>query len=142
MFNTENGYFHPLEFDTSEVLPKQFTFPFYYTPHPLCIAAANDLKAYLNTQNDFQHNFGLDDAKQGLKIGKMFGVMIVQTHDQQLGYITSFSGKLADSNHLKGFVPPIYDTLHKDGFYKQNEARVNRLTTEIESLEQSLVRLQ
>jgi len=137
MFNTENGCFHPLESYTSEALPKQFTFPFYYTPHPLCIAATDDLKAYLKTQNDFKHNFGLDNKKQGLKIGKMFGVMIVKTNEGQLGYIASFSGKLSERNHIKGFVPPIYDTLNKDGFYKQNEALINRLTFKIENLEQN-----
>jgi len=137
MLNTENTCFHPIESNISEERPKQFTFPFYYTPHPLCVKAANEVKEYLNTQNDFEHNFGLDEAKQGLKIGKMIGVMIVKTSKGQLGYITAFSGKLAESNHIKGFVPPIYDTLNKDGFYKQNEAHLNSLTAEIETLEQN-----
>ena len=135
MFNTENGCFHLLEIPL-EKLPKQFTFPFYYTPHPLCIKAADEIKTYLNNQTDFEHNFGVDDTKKGLKIGKMFGVMLVETLESQLGYIAAFSGKLAESNHLKGFVPPIYDTLNKDGFYKQNEAHLNHLTAKIETLEQ------
>ncbi|WP_405571597.1 pseudouridine synthase [Winogradskyella sp. Asnod2-B02-A] len=134
MFHTENGCFHSLELH-SEILPEQFTFPFYYQTHPLCIRAADEVKAYLNTQTDFEHNFGLDKSKTSLKIGKMFGVMIVKTLEGQLGYITAFSGKLAESNHIKGFVPPIYDTLNKDGFYKQNEAHLNNLTTKIEALE-------
>ena len=62
--------------------------------------------------------------------------MLVETLESQLGYIAAFSGKLAESNHLKGFVPPIYDTLNKDGFYKQNEAHLNHLTAKIETLEQ------
>ncbi|WP_299103478.1 RluA family pseudouridine synthase [uncultured Winogradskyella sp.] len=136
MFNTENGCFHPLE-SHSEKLPKHFTFPFYYTPHPLCIKAADAVKTYLTTQQDFEHNFGLDESKKGLKLGKMFGVMLVETSEGQLGYLTAFSGKLAESNHLKGFVPPVYDTLNKDGFYKQNEAHLNDLTAEIEQLEQN-----
>ena len=137
MFYKENNCFHPIEFDFSETLPEQFTYPFYYTPHPLCIKAADDIKAYLNSQTDFEHNFGLDKEKQGIKIGKMFGVMIVENAEKQLGYLTAFSGKLAESNHLKGFVPPIYDTLNKDGFYKQNEIYVNQLTLKIETLEQN-----
>lgn len=136
MFYTENGCFHPLK-SYSEILPKQFTFPFYYTPHTLCIKAADEVKTYLSSQSDFEHNFGLDETKKGLKIGKMFGVMIVETKDGQLGYITAFSGKLAESNYLKGFVPPIYDTLNKDGFYKQNEAYLNLLTAKIEALQQN-----
>lgn len=136
MFHTENGCFHSIELH-SEILPKQFTFPFYYTPHPLCVNAADEVKDYLNTQTDFEHNFGLDESKTSLKIGKMFGVMIVENSEGQLGYITAFSGKLAESNHLNGFVPPIYDTLNKDGFYKQNEAHLNDLTTKIEALEKN-----
>ena len=135
MFNTENNCFHPLENQASEALPEQFTFPFYYTPNPLCVTAANEVKAYLENQNDFEHNFGLDPSKQGLKIGKMFGVMVVLTAEGQLGYLTAFSGKLAESNHLKGFVPPIYDTLNTNGFYKQGEAVLNALNAEIDALE-------
>lgn len=134
MFHTENGCFHPLE-SASETLPEQFTFPFYYTPHPLCVIAANLVKDYLSTQTDFEHNFGLDPNKKGLKIGKMFGVMLVETSEGQLGYIVAFSGKLAESNYLKGFVPPIYDTLNIEGFYKKNEAHLNQLTSEIDALE-------
>ena len=137
MFKTDYSLFHLLEKDASVDLPKQFTFPFYYQPHPLCIAAADEVKTYLSSQNDFEHNFGLDETKTGLKIGKMFGVMIVENSDGQLGYITAFSGKLAESNYIKGFVPPIYDTLNKDGFYKKNEEHLNRLTAEIESSEQN-----
>lgn len=138
MFNKENGCFHSMQSHLTEALPEQFTFPFYYTPHRLCIIASDEVKAYLNFQTDFEHNFGLEDSNKGLKIGKMFGVMIVKTSDGKLGYITAFSGKLAESNHIKGFVPPVYDTLHKDGFYKKNEIYVNSLTAEIERLEQNL----
>lgn len=135
MFNPENGCFHPIELH-SENRPKQFTFPFYYTPHPLCVKAANAVKTYLSSQTDFEHNFGLDSSKTGLKIGKMFGVMLVDTPENQLGFIVAFSGKLAERNYLRGFVPPIYDTLNKDGFYKKNEAYLNQLTAEIVTLEQ------
>ena len=137
MFKAEQTRFHPIHINASVKLPKQFTYPFYYQPHPLCIKAAEAVKAYLISQTDFEHNFGLDANLEGLKIGKMFGVMIVASIDGGLGYITAFSGKLAESNYLKGFVPPIYDTLRKDGFYKQGEAYTNVLSEKIESLELS-----
>lgn len=137
MFKTENELFHPIVTDDLVDLPEQFTYPFYYQPHSLCIKASEEVKAYLNTQTDFTHNFGLGEAEQVLKIGKMFGVMVVQTQNGVLGYITAFSGKLAESNYLKGFVPPIYDTLNKEGFYKQGEAKTNILNEKIETLEVS-----
>jgi tRNA pseudouridine32 synthase/23S rRNA pseudouridine746 synthase len=137
MFKTNNSLLHPIKSNASVVLPKQFTYPFYYQPHPLCIAAAEEVKAYLTTQTDFEHNFGLDKTNQNLKIGKMFGVMIVKTVEGQLGYIAAFSGKLAERNYLEGFVPPIYDTLNTNGFYKKNEVHLNDLTREIETLERN-----
>ncbi len=136
MFKAEQTLFHPININASVKLPKQFTYPFYYQPHPLCVRAVDEVKTYLKTQTDFEHNFGLDITKQSLKIGKMFGVMIVKTAEDQLGYISAFSGKLAESNFLKGFVPPIYNTLNKEGFYKQGETYLNILNEKIETLKQ------
>ena len=28
-------------------LPEKFTYPFHYTPHPLCVLAAEEVKAYI-----------------------------------------------------------------------------------------------
>ncbi|GAB1856587.1 pseudouridine synthase [Flavobacteriaceae bacterium MHTCC 0001] len=130
--------FHPLLFDRDIELPKQFTFPFYYEPHQLCILAAEDLQKYLTHQTDFVHNFGLDPDMKGLQIGKMFGVMIVQNTNGDLGYLAAFSGKLAESNYHNGFVPTVFDTLDENGFYKKGEAELNRLNKKIEHLEQAV----
>ena len=46
-------------------LPAQFTFPFYYTPHPLCVLAAEQLQQHLMTQTDFEHDFGLEALGMG-----------------------------------------------------------------------------
>ncbi|GAA4303857.1 pseudouridine synthase [Aestuariibaculum suncheonense] len=116
-------------------MPEKFTFPFYYEPHPLCIEAAKDLQQYLESQTEFVHNFGLDANMEGLVIGKMFGVMVVKNQAGDLGYLAAFSGKLAESNYLNGFVPPIYNTLNTDGFYKKGEAELNTLNRRIETLE-------
>lgn len=137
MRNFERTLFHPLEEVDGIVLPKQFTFPFYYTPHSLCITAAKAVQNYLETQTNFTHNFGLDSKQTGLQIGKMFGVMVVKNTAGELGYLTAFSGKLAESNFIKGFVPTVYDTLRPDGFYKKGEARLNSLNKLITDLEQA-----
>ncbi len=127
--------FHRLYLETKIELPKQFTFPFYYTPHQLSVLAAIDLQNYLKLQTDFVHNFGLDSEQTGLQIGKMFGVMVAQNSEGELGYLAAFSGKLAENNYHKGFVPTVYDTLDENGFYKKGEAELNRLNREIEYLE-------
>ncbi len=41
-------------------LPGKFTFPFYYEPHPLARLAAHGLQQYLDTQSDFEHEFGFN----------------------------------------------------------------------------------
>ena len=59
-----NNRFTTFKLSISEYeLPKKFTFPFYYEPHPLAVLAANELQEYLKTQTDFDHNFGIDESK-------------------------------------------------------------------------------
>ncbi|GAA4811146.1 RluA family pseudouridine synthase [Litoribaculum gwangyangense] len=129
--------FHPLKINTALSLPEKFTFPFYYEPHELSVLAAKDLQSYLETQIDFIHNFGLNAEQTGMVIGKMFGVMVVKNTQGDLGYLAAFSGKLADSNDVKGFVPTVYNTLNVTGFYKKGEAELNTINTEIDVLEHS-----
>jgi tRNA pseudouridine32 synthase/23S rRNA pseudouridine746 synthase len=136
MFNPKNKIFHPLETSGLD-LPKQFTFPFYYTPHPLCLRAAQEVQEYLETQQDFDHNFGLIEGAKGLIIGKMFGVMLIKALDGTVGYLVAFSGKLAEQNFIDGFVPPIFDTLNPSGFYKIGEEKLNKINAKIEVLETS-----
>ena len=88
-------------------LPSKFTFPFYYEPHPLCKLATNEVQDYLKTQTDFEHNFGLGPTKKGLVIGKMFGILVVQNQQKEIGYITAVSGKLGEINLHEKFVPPV-----------------------------------
>lgn len=62
-------------------LPEKFTYPFCYTPHPLCIAAAKEVQNYLNRQ---------DRWKEELAQGKMFGVLVVETEEGETGYLAAF----------------------------------------------------
>ena len=130
--------FQPFKSDISGIsLPEKFTFPFYYEPHELSILASNELQSYLETQTNFEHNFGLRENQEGLVIGKMFGVLVCENSNDELGYLWAFSGKLANGNHHEYFVPTIFDMLQKDGFYKIEEETVNVINREIERLEQS-----
>lgn len=116
-------------------LPEKFTFPFYYTPHPLAEIAANQLQEYLNTQNDFEHNFGLDPTDERLVIGKMFGVLVVKNNAGKLGFLAAFSGKLADRNHHDIFVPPVFDMLYENSFFLKQSEVVNKINRQLEALE-------
>lgn len=133
-----NYFLHPFKTNILGIsLPEKFTFPFYYEPHELSIIAANELQNYLESQTDFEHNFGLDATQKSLIIGKMFGVLVCRNENGKLGYLAAFSGKLADSNHHEKFVPTVYDMLNENDFYKIGENELNQITKEIEVLEQN-----
>ncbi len=115
-------------------LPERFTFPFYYKPHPLCMLAAEQLQRHLETQAQWQHNFGLFDDPTNI-IGKMFGVLLVKNVQGELGFVSAFSGKLAAQNHIHGFVPPIFDLLAENSFFLSEKTAINKLNKKIKKLE-------
>lgn len=117
-------------------LPERFTFPFYYQPHPLCLLASKQLQQHLKTQIQWQHNFGLTGDKE-TAIGKMFGVLLVQNKHNEIGYLSAFSGKMADKNHLPKFVPPVFDMLVEDGFFMVGQAELNQLSGQIKKREKN-----
>ncbi|WP_153914422.1 RluA family pseudouridine synthase [Shewanella sp. TC10] len=123
-------------------LPEKFTFPFYYQPHPLAVIAAKQLQIHLTQQTDWKHNFGLEEQTkpctqaQKLKpIGKMFGVLVVKNTQGEIGYLSAFSGKIADQNILPNFVPPVFDMLSKDSFFKLEYEEINQLSHKLKLLE-------
>lgn len=116
----------------SIALPEKFTYPFHYAPHPLCILAAEEVKAYIATQTEW---------KEELVIGKMFGVLIVQV-ENEISYLAAFSGNLAGRNVHPFFVPPIYDLLQPQGFFKRGEEQISAINARINELEASFPYLQ
>ena len=107
-------------------LPERFTYPFCYTPHPLCILAAKEVQSYLTRQTAW---------KDELRQGKMFGVLIVQTEHGETGYLAAFSGILAGKNLHSFFVPPVYDLLQPQGFFKIEEENISSINRNIRQLE-------
>jgi tRNA pseudouridine32 synthase/23S rRNA pseudouridine746 synthase len=116
-------------------LPKRFNFPFNYTPHPICILAADELQYHIENEAAWNHNFGLKTGQEGIIIGKMFGVLVVKNKEGKLGYLAGFSGKLDGVNHHPKFVPPVFDILKNDGFFRIGEAKVNKVNARIEEIE-------
>jgi tRNA pseudouridine32 synthase/23S rRNA pseudouridine746 synthase len=118
-------------------LPEKFTFPFYYEPDPLSLLAVTKLQNHIEIQTDWDHNFGIDTSKEGLVIGKMFGVLVVQTKCGRLGYLAAFSGKLADDNNHPNFVPPVFDMLKEDGFFITEIKVLNKINHQLKELEKN-----
>ena len=109
-------------------LPERFTYPFHYTPHPLCVIAAEETQAYLKERTEW---------REELQTGKMFGVLVVRTPAGEVGYLAAFSGNLAGKNVHPFFVPPIYDLLQPDGFFRQEEEQINEINARIRTLQTS-----
>ena len=108
-------------------LPRRFNNPFYYSPHPLCIKAAEEVRAFLSADESLLAEAGK---------GKMFGVLVVQTPFGETGYLMAFSGLLFGRNIYDGFVPPVYDMQSPQGYFKQEEARISSINATIKNIEQ------
>lgn len=121
--------FHRFSSDISAIaLPEQFTWPFHYSPHPLCRVAADEVKAYLRSRGEWQDE---------IAAGKMFGVLVVQERSGEVGFLAAFSGNLAGRNDHEYFVPAVYDMLQPDDFFRREEAEISAINRSVAELEQS-----
>lgn len=109
-------------------IPSQFTWPFQYSPHPLCRTASIQVQQHIAT---------IAGQYADLKAGKMFGVLVVRDNAGTLGFITAFSGNIDGKNNLDYFVPPIYDALQPGDFFKTEEAEITKINRQIENLQAS-----
>src|SRR5690625_4556561 len=67
----------------------------------------------------------------------MFGVLVVKDKNGRLGYLSAFSGKVADSNHHKRFVPQVYDMLIEGSFLNEGVKPINEINKKIKELEKN-----
>lgn len=118
------------------LIPSEFTLVANGIPHPLCVLAAEKIQEYLQTQTDWKHNFGLEENQEGAIIGKMFGVLIVKNEKNEIGYLAGFSGKMAGTNHLPKFVPPIFDSLYENSFVNLGMQELTNIINEIKKIEE------
>ena len=145
---------HPLPASTQQTPPpEQFTYPFCYEPHPLCIAAAAEVRRYLA-----QHPEWHDELQRG----KMFGVLIVaplQTSPskgrlsnvlplerglsnvlplegelERVSFLAAFSGTLDGKTQHEYFVPPVFDLMAPGCYFQEEEAAISDINRQITSL--------
>lgn len=108
--------------------PERFTWPFHYTPHPLSRMAAQQVQEYLLSRPDWADE---------IAAGKMFGVLVVRDLAGELGFLAAFSGNLAGENSHSYFVPPVYDMLRPNDFFRCEEAEISAINRRVEELEHS-----
>ncbi len=117
---------HRFSHDISAIeLPHQFTWPFHYTPHPLCRLAADEVRRYVCSRSEWSAEVAL---------GKMFGVLVVQNEVGELGFLAAFSGNLAGRNDHEYFVPAVYDMLQPDDFFRREEAAISAINHRIDAM--------
>lgn len=120
--------------------PLQFTYPFLYEPHPLCLAAVEEIKGRCR------------ELLKNEKGGKMFGVLVVEKGKEKMEngewemengeregrfYLAAFSGILEGTYLHEGFVPPIYNLQHPDSYFQEEQEVINALNRRIADGEDS-----
>ena len=109
-------------------LPVRFNNPFYYSPHRLCMIAADEVRANM---------LGSEVVAAEAAKGKMFGVLVVRDKEGNVGYLAAFSGLFMGCNNVEGFVPPVFDLQNPDGYFKREEAEISAINSKIKELEAS-----
>ena len=126
----------------TEELPDAFTFPFRYTPHPLCQRAA------LIVQDKLQ--------EMGVKEGKMFGVLIAKSREggdtEGLYFLAAYSGQLNGEaspptplsrgrggtlRNFEWFVPPIVDYFNPECYFQKEQREIMGLGRQMDALKNS-----
>lgn len=116
--------FHPLAATFNK--PERLNCPFCYEPHPLARKAAEQVQALLPEMAE----------------GKMFGVLVVEDGAGDLGFLAAYSGQadflVADATLCDDyFVPPVFDYLAPDGYFKTHEAEITHINQLISNKETS-----
>ena len=97
------------------------------------MVASKELKAHI-LSNEWNHNF--DSNQSNLPpVGKMFGVLVVQSANGDLGYLSAFSGKLGEEVLIEPFVPPIFDRLTEDSYFLEGKDELNAINNRVDALE-------
>ncbi len=115
-----------LNFDTPPKvsLPKKLNNPFYHKVPEIAKIASAALSKRMKLLS-FES-----------KKGKMFGVLVVKTKDNKLGYLAAFSGKPPNKEKLAFFVPPVYEGYYQNEWIQHQEKSIAALTQNIKDIEE------
>ena len=116
-------------------IPEKFTFPFLYEPHPLAVEAAEQLKNYLDSFDNWFYDLNLGPENYQHPLGKMFGVLVVQDKEGNLGHLWAYSGVITGEQKDSQFVPLIFNMFSEESLYAQENSKLDDLNARIETLE-------
>ena len=109
--------------------PSEFTDPFRHVPHPAVKTAARLVCESIDADTELASSFAE---------GKMLGVLVCRNPESDVQcYIAAFSGNVGGRSIIDGFVPPIFDLLAPDGYFKVREAEITQINHRIQELASS-----
>ena len=100
--------------------------PFHYQPHPLALMAMKHVQEYIQ---------GMQRWQEEVEKGKMFGVLVVENQQQQLGFLAAYSGQIEGKSDWAGFVPAVFDYLQPHGYFKKHEEQITHINALVEQEE-------
>ena len=113
-------------FTSQQELPDRFPSPFSKVPHSLAIEAAKALQQRLG------------DGEVKIQHGQMFGVLVVENEQHQLGYLSAFAGQLNGEWQVSGFVPPVFDITGYQQVIDHGERRLMQLNSQLQERKNAL----
>ena len=97
--------------------------PFYYTPSARCEEAATVILKQIQDHPEWHEE---------VRGGKTFGVLITESET-----LFAYSGQMLGRYDIEGFVPPVFDYLDENGYFKIHEAEIVNINKEIDRLSAS-----
>ena len=78
-----------------------------------------------------------EDVCTGFEAGKMLGVLVCESENPEKRpvFLAGFSGSVGGRSTIEGFVPPIFDLMDPEGYYKQQEEKISSLNDIINELQ-------
>ena len=97
--------------------------PFYYTPSARCEQAVSVILDTIRNHPEWHEE---------VRKGKTFGVLITDSET-----LYAYSGQMLGRYDVEGFVPPVFDYLDENGYFKTHEKEIVEINKEIERLSAS-----
>ena len=115
--------------------------PFDYVPDARCDEAFRRLVDNLEFLKRSDRPEDLNFIRE-LGTGKMLGVLIATDGEGMTVHFMHFSGRLGNGGfHYDGFVGPVFDYLHPDGYFKRKEADISLKMLRFPSTKKGCIRL-
>ncbi len=97
--------------------------PFYYTPSARCEQASLVILDAIRNHPEWHEE---------VRKGKTFGVLITDSET-----LYAYSGQMLGRYDVEGFVPPVFDYLDENGYFKTHEREIVEINKEIDRISAS-----